>query len=81
MIPAEIVTDLEKFIEAEVERRIGDYPIRIKMDGRNMDIQHIDYTGGEINVALDWDNYVLEIRDEDDIKTTDEGQIVSLRRM
>jgi len=43
---------LEKEIEKEVEKRINDYPIRVFLDGMEVDIDDEDMAGGEINIFI-----------------------------
>jgi len=49
---SELRCSIEAYIEAEVEKRIKDYPVYIHLDGYIIDQDDIEYNHGQIDVTL-----------------------------
>jgi len=78
---AEMKGPLRNIFDRAVERGIADAPIYVKMNGVEVDTKHEDRSSGQVDIELDYDSYLDQVRSEHDVQETDEGQIVSLRRM
>lgn len=53
VLTAETRKSIEADIEQEVDQRMKDYPIRVLIDGIDIDLTHVDKSGGEINIMID----------------------------
>ena len=49
---ADIINTIDKYINKQVDEQIKNYPLRVYVDGKDVDIAKVTYGGGEVNIFL-----------------------------